>query len=273
MNNSSPVISFSAAEAAYLAALLGAETLVGFPDPFYGWLAEDIRTALLETRAGLAGRGLVTLGPEGSTAIDPAVAPLIRACGFADASFVLTRTDPAGTTAVRYYHVAPELTVEHVTPPHSLSAGDLAGVAGTYEVYRRVLAFFRLEGQIAPAADSGLLPEALLRRARTLAESNEGEARAVLLQAGLSTSVARALAETFLHPVGNAALVALARRADAPEVDGVAFLAGANGIWRLRPTSRHGADWVELSPFTAAEAESGILRVMNRVLPVPLGVH
>lgn len=259
----------SAAEAAYLGALVGARSLIGFSDPFPGWLAEEVQPALAQVRDDLAGRRVLTPQPDGTLTIAPAAEALVRTCGFAGATLVLSHS--AGEqSARRHYYIAGELIVEQV--PDATDHYRLTALAGGLALLEQAQAFLGLGRQAAPAVPGAALPEDALTTARQLAERAGADAAgAALEQAGMPPLTATALAHALAQPAANSLAVAMIRRQHGWEVDGLGLLDGPAGLWRLRPFARDGASWVEATPCTGAGAAFELRRVLNMLLPAPLG--
>lgn len=288
MDGKTPRIIMTALELNVLAGLMGADTLVGVPDPCAGWLAEEVQAAVATAREQLTRQRLLAEDAGGRAVIDAPLALMVGACAFPQASLLLTHTTAAAggrdcTTRVYTFHVTRQLCVQLTS--HSPPLCELRAYPDAAAVYRRVVALLGLRDQPAPAATGGILPEAALVRARTLAaqtvhgvqatpgapsERGTGAATAALRQAGLDSDTAAALAGALARPVANGSLATLVGRGDTWETGGVGFLAGDGGLWHLRPHTRSGDTWVEVRPCTGAELQHEVCRVMNQALPVPV---
>jgi len=271
MLETGPRLSCTATEAAYLASLLGADTLVGFPDPFHGWLAEEVESALVQARDTLARRGLITLQAGGAVVVvSPAARELVHACGFSAASFIVTHTPPTGEGTQHHFHVTRQLAVEQISRPGAL-LHDLVALADPRAVYGRALSLLGIQDQAAPDVPGAELPEAALTGARRLAaESGARAAHLALLAHGLPPATAEALAVTLARPVANSLLVALMRRPTGWEVDGLGLLAGPDGLWQMQPRVRGEEKRVELTPCPGAAAALALRGVLERALPFAL---
>lgn len=293
MDGKSPRIIMTALELNVLAGLMGADTLVGVPDPCAGRLAEEVQAAVATAREQLTRQRLLAEDAGGRVVIDAPLALLVGACAFPQASLLLTHTVASAgggdySTRVYTFHITRQLCVEltsHLPPLCELRAYPDAAA-----VYRRVVALLGLQDQAAPAAAGGIVPEAALVRARAVAahtvhgeqatpgaqsERGTGVATATLQQAGLDSDTAAALARTLACPVANGSLATLVGRGDGDrgdiwETGGVGFLAGNAGLWRLHPRTRGGDTWVEVRPCTGVELQDELRRVMNQALPVPV---
>jgi hypothetical protein len=262
-----PTVQCSARELAYLASLLGAESLIGVPDPFAGWSAAATEEGLAEARSSLADRRLITLLPDGSLALEETTAELVGTCGFAEATFLLTYTSAEGAAVSHHFHAIQRSAVELVLSQEAHLSCRLTAL-DTDQILGRVCELFRLGAQPAPPVPNGRLAGSALRKARHLAESGRGEAAAAwLCESGLRPETAAALAETLAAPVGNGALVAMSSDQSELGVDGLALLEGENGLWLLRNVPQDGVQWVDAVPCTAESLREFIRSVMNRALP------
>ncbi len=271
MSEKSPYITCTPAEAAFLASLLGAHTLLGLSDPFHGWLADEIGEAWERARTTLAERRYLEVAAEENLVIDTMVAALIGTWAFSQASFLLTVTR-FDRTARYAFHLTRHLGVEQIE--EDPSQVRLTALRDAAAVHQRIVELLGLQEQAAAASRPAAMPATALfeARAAALASGCEG-AREVLAQAGVDPEIARALAETMADPRANAALVALVPRVAAWEVGGLGVLEGRNGQWRLRRYSRGSEEWVEAIPCAADEMRHEVRRLMNRVLPEPLSVE
>lgn len=101
------MISFTAAEWIYLAALLEVKALVGIPDLFEGQPSREVEVALFRARLALSERGGIDVAPDGRVRVAPWVAELVRLCAGPETTLVL----PGGGGA-RYYHLSAGRAVE-----------------------------------------------------------------------------------------------------------------------------------------------------------------
>lgn len=262
-----PAVACSTMELSFLASLLGADSLIGVPDPFAGWSTDAIEVAWSEARRSLAERRLITVMPDGGLAVSEAVAELVGTCGFAEATFMLTYTDRDMTVAGHHFHVIRQSAVELILSHETVLTCQLSGL-DTPVVLERVSEIFRLGEQVAPAVPNGRLAENHLRYARQVAEdSGAAAAEHVLKETGMAHETARALADALARPLGNGALVAMSSDESDFGVDGLALLEGEGGLWLLRNVHEGSARWVDVVPCSAAAMREFIRSIMNRALP------
>lgn len=264
----SPTITCSAIEATFLASLLGGDMLLGMPDPFPGWLTEEIHASWAQAQKTLAERRYIEIESDGRIVIDTAVAALVSTWASPEASFILTFTSPDTSNQTRYFHLTRYLAVEqHLT---SESLYQLTALEDARAIFQRIMQIWRLKDQTAAPGAKTLLSAETLTRVRTVAQENVVEAETLLKQAGVDEATACALGRTLAQPNANGALVALARRTEGWDVFGLGILESVNGLWRLRSFNRDLENWIEVIPADAAQVCVEIRRLMNRVLPEPL---
>lgn len=253
----STVIACSTVELAYLAALVSDRALIGAPNPFHGWIALEIEEALSQARASLARRGLIQIAPDGQVEAAPEVASIIRACTESAVSFRLVRTLPEAGTSLHHFHWTPDLCVEIGMTPDGEQL-DLIVLEGLPE---RISELFHLEEQPVPDAVGGEVPEALLERARDLAdEARTEEATVLLYQGGLPLETAERLAADLGAPHLNGAFISMGRGESGWQADGVVLLEGDSGLWLLRP----GQGRMAIYPGGAAGARLEIDRLLGK---------
>lgn len=270
MGTRSPTFACSAIELTFLASLLGAETLVGIPDPFTGWLTEEVEAAWGQARAALADRGAIRLLPGGRVEVDHAVANLVYACATPVGSVMVTYTPADGQDECYYFHAKDGVVVqqERAGALHALTPCESPD-----HVWQRMTEILPLSDRPAFTAPPALLPGEDLARTRKLAAERGPEAAAVKLRLlDIHPTTAELLAQTLFRPVGNGAVVSLVPRQDEWTVDGIGVLEGENGLWLMRSTRQGDEEWVRLAPSGKAEAEAEIRRLLTATLAVPVGV-
>lgn len=121
------VISYTAAEWIYLAALLRVPALVGFADPFAGQAAREVEVALFRARLSLSERKVIEVAPDGRVVVAPWAAELVALCTRPEATLAI----PGGPRS-RYYHLVGSRAVEQTVHRESgqVDLVELPGGAG-----------------------------------------------------------------------------------------------------------------------------------------------
>ncbi len=262
----SPNWSFSCSpgELYTLASLLGGEMLIGVPDPFPGWLTEEIQAAMEEARRSLTARGILAPRDDGQMVMDVAAAALVGTLVSPQAAFLVTATAPEQPPRqVNLYYRAP------LTAAMEKQEGNwlLEFLPDSTAIARRVQELWHLGPQRAVQATPFSLPEGameLIRQARSLGEK---EALDRLREAGVPLASARAMARTLTTPRQNGAMVALCSRQGVWDTGGLGILEGENGLWLLRSFSRQGTNWIECIPRTGKQLMAEVETLVHRFLP------
>jgi hypothetical protein len=129
------VVTFTVAEWIYLAALTGADALVGTPDPFAGQPAREVEVLLFRARLGLAVRGVIDVAPDGAVQVAEWARELTGLCAAPEATLVL----PGGSRS-RYVHLAADRAVEQTTHREAGQIDFVELPGGTEPVMQQVAA-------------------------------------------------------------------------------------------------------------------------------------
>jgi len=224
-----------------LAALLGAEALVGVSDPFPGWLTEEIQEVMRQAQQRLAEREVLRF-VNSQWQMSACIALLLSTLIEPQAVLLANLSLMTGEyQQLVFYARSPFFTELTVTCAESyrlrlLEEGD--------QVLTRIQDFWQVDAQLSPpAANSFLLPKKTLDQACQVLE----QAESLLKPYGMA-------GETFLHSLHtaqrNGAVVAM-RRSATWQVGGKGFLQGENGLWLLRSVQQSGESWVEVIPSDA----------------------
>lgn len=257
-------LSFSSVELFALASLLGGELLVGIPDPFPGWLTEEISDAMQGAQRTLAERGHLSILEDGRVIVDVTAAALVGAVASPQAVILLTSTSPPQPPLQLGFYIRPPLIVL----AESENRGWLLRpVSALEEVLERIRTAWQIGSQRAVRAPAFALPEDALDLARKRIPQGKQAVQECLQQSGVSTTAAAALARTLTSPRRNGALAAVHRRESSWDVDGLGMLEGENGLWLLRMVARQQTRWVDLSPCSAKRLTEEVERLLGRIVP------
>jgi len=257
-------LSCSNVELFTLASLLGGVMLVGVPDPFPGWLTEEIEEAMQAARKALAERGHLTLRPDGQVVMDVVTAALVGTLVAPQAVVLFTETSPDESPRQQACYHRPPLTVLLESEGETLHLGPLEGTSAPYE---QIVGIWQVGAQKAVRAETFSLPESAMQSAREALSSGEAAVQKALQQTGAGVKNARALARTLSAPRRNGALVTMRPRKNSWETGGLGMLDGENGLWLLHSFTRQQADWVELIPCSAQKLSAEIEMLLKHFLP------
>jgi hypothetical protein len=260
----SPSLVCSSVELYTLASLLGGEMLTGLPDPFPGWLTEEIQAAMEEARQSLTTRGILAPREDGQMVMDVVAAALVGTLVSPQAVFILTVTGPEPPPRqVNLYYRVP-LTVAMERREENWALGFLPDTAA---IARRVQELWHLGPQKAVRASSFSLSEKEMEQVRQARVLGEKEVLSHLEKAGVPPASARAMARTLTAPRQNGAMVALCSRQGVWDTGGLGILEGENGLWLLRSFSRQGANWIECVPRSGQQLMAEVETLLHRFLP------
>lgn len=262
-------VSLTKAEYALIAGVLGSTTLIGVDDPFKGLLADEIRSELDKTLAGLVERGIAEVRADRRVIIEQHTGLVVATCAFPEASFVLTRTHGDGTVDQRYLHITRQASAEMADAnAQELALTRLDNPQAAFERVQELLGLAGMETADLPGA---ALPRTNLTRVVALArESGEEAACNALVESGVGLATAELLAKSLAQPALNASFVALSQHGERWQTRGVALLVGDGRLWSLAPSERDGEEWVSVEPCTAEAVTAEIGRLMSQMLPFPV---
>jgi len=248
---------FNGAELYLLSMIANGETLIGVRDPFVGWLTEEIGEQLESVRGDLRVRGCVVTRDAG-VEIEPSLAPLIAALAAPRIAVIVTRHHPGHDLEERAYHIGRTSTVKLSQHGQHYQLEPMADSA----IAADICGWWGLHNQGAAPGVPFKLEQAALLAARDAAH-DEVAAAALLSESG---ATAATFAATLHAPQINGSLAALRRGATGWEVSGIALLASASGLWRLRAFEQHATPWVELAPTAAAELRQRVERLLRHTI-------
>lgn len=268
MNSGIFALDFTPAELALVASLLDAPSLPVLEDSAPEWSAEGIEGPLAQAQESLADRQYIQVQPDGSIALDTAVAALVGALAFAESSLIVTHfVGEDESPCTRRIHFASGLIVEQEHQrdnSHSLTAVRDRGT-----VCQRLREFLHLVDQTAPSCQPCALPEVDIVEA-PLVLATEGEVACVefLKRAGAPSGIASSLVEVLAHPISQSTLLALVWEEEgARPAGGFKLLEGVDGLWLFRQLQRDGESWMEVAPCDASSAIRELEELTRIVIP------
>ncbi len=240
-----------------LAALLGGQTLIGIPDPFPGWLTEEIQDLMTQTQEQLAERDILRR-VNNEWRMDAFAALLVGTLIEPQAVLLVNLSLPGEKLQRKALYARLPFFTELSETQEGGYRLRLLEESG--QAFSSVLDFWQVDAQAAPGgAVAFSVPQRTLDQARQSPEQSES----------LLKSYGPA-AETFLHSLRtaqrNGSLVAMRKR-NAWQVGGMGFLQAENGLWRLRSFQQGGEDWVEAIPCKATDLETELRALLQSFWP------
>ncbi|MGQ9804327.1 MAG: ESX secretion-associated protein EspG [Anaerolineae bacterium] len=247
-----------------LASMLGGETLIGVPDPFPGWLTEEIEAAVEKARQSLIGRGYLK-EQDGALHMDVLVAALVATVAEPEAAVILTVHQPPHKPQWEaFYWRSPLIVTLH---PEN-DRYTLASLPSSQDALSLILKVWGVDAQKPAPGGAFAVLQKVLDATREALKQGEREAIRVLHRSGVESGSARAFVRTLRAGVRNGALSAFRPLETTWQVGGIGMLEGENGLWRLRPFQRQNAEWVECIPCSASELTEEIRSLLEQFLPI-----
>lgn len=256
---SDSAISCSLPELFTLASLLGGEVVIGVPDPFSGWLVEEIEEVAEKAHHTLVERNYLSVQPDGKILMDAVVAALVGTITYPQAILIVTDTTPdRESRRINLYHRSP-MTIALTVEEERVVLKPLP----TEAIADEILKTWQILAQKPAPATPFSIPEEILRQAKESLPSEE-EARRFLEEAEVAPADAGALVEALAAPRRSGTLVAMRRHRENWDVKGVVALEGRNGLWLLRSFSRNQISWVECVPCSATKMQEEVRSLTRR---------
>jgi len=267
MDNNTFALAFTPVELTLVAGSLDVPSLPLPEESFSDWLPEEIDEALQQARESLAARRYIQTQPNGTIAVDTAVAALVGALAFRDSSLVITRLVEQGSGRTRHIYFASGLIVEQEQEQDGKYR--LTAVRDREVLTRRLVEFLHLTDQPAPRAQPCTLAEDEISEARRRVEE-EGEKACIgfLESVGVESPTAASLARALAHPVSQSALLALAWEGEeAQRLGGFTLLEGIDGLWLFQSQEHDDRPRLEIIPCNASGAVQQIGSLARLAIP------
>lgn len=241
-------ISVSSHELYVLASLLGGDMIIGVPDPFPGWLREEIDAALEQAQGRLIEHQYLQRHSEDQIVIDLVAAGLVGTMIEPQRVLLLSLTHAENSTSLWTAYHRPPLT----TWLEGNSHGEWRLQAIDPETLpERVAQIWNLKEQKPPPGGSVMIPQDAIQAVRAARYECETALFQLLHHYGAIGENARALAHTLATARQNGALTLLIRQGKGWSMEGLGILEGENGLWLLRQEGPSDHPLVICQPSTA----------------------
>ncbi len=250
-------------EMTYIARLVGAETLFGIGDPFFGWLTGEIKEAWSAAHQDLKARGLIEEGAGGRLRLDVVAGGAVAVCSSPEERLILKVKEKGEDGRSFIYHKTQGLCVGHPLAIEASEQITLTLFEGPEEMGENIISIAGISGG-GRSADIRIRSNMdALWKAMDAAEINP---------AGLAVAVAelcrgRKGSEELLKTLrGDYRFVLAAKLADRVEEKplwGVAFLQGGGYLWEIVPDFSDERIAVDISLTTPEDVRKRILDIIG----------
>jgi len=268
LHRTAPAIACTPVELGVMARILGAQTLIGLPDPFRGWTQSEIERTVSRAQEGLVERGYLFAQPDGQVIFDRIPALFVGACVYAQTVLIVARTTPDGQKQESYFHVNSELSVETQIDLKKVPGCQLTAWPDADALLTRAVDLLALGNHPEPArvlTGANIAQKALVNARTLLAVHGPKQASAALRAAGLTAEAAGSLANALASVVASSSFVFMKRGRPEWHVHGISILQSMQGLWLLQSHPRSGK--VTVSSTTAKLIQQEIKDLMRQGLP------
>lgn len=133
-------------EMTYIARLIGADSLFGIGDPFFGWLTEEIREAWAKAHEGLKARKVIEEGSEGVIRVDVVAGGALAVCSKPEARIILQVKARGEDEQTTVFNVTRGLCVGHALAADPQAPLTLALFEGPRDVAEEIISIAGLSG-------------------------------------------------------------------------------------------------------------------------------
>lgn len=235
--------------------------LLGFPDPFPGWLREEIEAALAQAQARLIERRLLQREVDGRLTMDMLAAALIGTMIEPQRSLLLARTNADGVTVQCAACHRPPL---FVWLEGNLQQGWTVQAIEPDMIPEQIESCWNLTTQSAPSTKSLVLPIGVIEAARAAWPNGKAGLTRTLERYGVAAAEAQILAHTLSTARQNSVLTLLSRQGQTWLVRGLGILEGENGLWLLRQEGTNDRPLVVCQPCSAGLLRSELRAQLQR---------
>ncbi|MBN1266494.1 MAG: hypothetical protein JXA25_13440 [Anaerolineales bacterium] len=229
---------------------LGADSLLGFSDPFRGFLVEEIHEKIDgEILPALDEMGVIRLNEQGMYRIDPAYQTLLQRAATPRLTVLFDETAAKETRAGLLHRDESGLAQQRL-----LDGEVVLEALQEQPLEESLLGRYLLKERGLPSGSELVLPQRIFKdaAARMLTGDPEGAHR-VLAESGLEREDQQVLLDALAGYVRQVTLVGMKRSAVPWKVLGLAFLECETGYWEMKPLQGEVEDRVVLAPRSSAE--------------------
>ncbi len=246
-----------------LVSLLGGGIVIGLPDPFPGWLIEEISEATRQAKQKLMNRQWLRIHSDGQLVVDFSIAAMVCTIVEPQAVVLLTRG--------RFDEQLSRQWAAYLRPPLLMWMEEDSDEELTIEqieestLPRRILENWTINAQLtANSVGSVVVPLSAREAVLQLRQRSEKAIYTVLRQYGAPAKEARALSHGLSTARQNGAMIVLQRQKNIWTTSNLGILEGENGLWLLHITVSGNTPFVEFTPAPACRVEKEIITTLLR---------
>ncbi len=250
----------------FLVSQFGQVIIMGWEDPYKGWLIDELEEDQLKAKNSLLKKDYIRIVSEDEISIDQVLAAMIETCVFGDYALTISSEQKGGYHKQAMAHFKGDFIVEHVVVN---DGHELTAIQDQSQLESRYQSELRLGTKVKGSGESfSILEDDLFSLEGSIKDGEIDRAKEALAEGDLEVESADKLIRTLNKPVANSSIVAIANRQDkyAKHVRGMAFLEGEKDLWIMQPYERNGKQWVE---FTPADGNI-IVEKFRQLLPVEI---
>ena len=260
--NSTILISLSDQELYFLASQFGQVMVMGWDDPYKGWLIDEIEEDQLKAMDFLLKKDYIRKVSDKEISMDQVLAAIVETCVLGEYALIISSEQKGGFHRQLMVHFKEDFIVEHVVVDEGHELTAIRDQSLLEDRYQREL---RLETKTKGSGESfSLLEDRVFDLESDAADEQEiGENNS--LHQGDGESIER-LRKALEKPIANSSVVAIANRQDkySRHVRGMAFLETEHDLWTMQPYDRNGKQWVEFSPADGEIIRKKFLELLPR---------
>lgn len=231
-------------------------TLVGIPtmsgleeEPLAGLEEQEIAERLNSGEQSLVTRGLLDFTKPEEVVLDDTLVALVGSAATPEATFLLSRVNPDGSSDPHYFHATPELLVEHHSPRLGIHQFDyIPDMVALTERVQALLESLPIAASEAKSVDIQIPSAALNTFVERAQEKELDAARAALVKIGMADSAVDALLADYTVYPSWIGIAGWDLRGEEPQGgETVMVISGAERCWLLEAASeQHGHNMVRL---------------------------
>lgn len=220
-------------EVAYAASLIGADSLVGFGDPYWSLISDEVLVSMKEAHERLLEKGFLRTGHNETLNIDMTLLETIRACVEAHTVYIKNIRLSEESEEVIIYHCSDTLCIEHVLPRSNKEEIDISLHNGADQAMSRICDLSDLTGEYSVLAGEFQVTVDEFWELMKEAKDEQVEVRALGNEKNQSEPSKEIFLRSLRFPTAIHSILRVGQREGGWESSGVAFLKSEHLLWKL----------------------------------------